>query len=218
MFTPLIGLLLRSVMQSTNPILIQRLLPHSPSQLQIPSTIAVWLPSCLPDSGSDPLPIDFILDWRLRISWFPRLRFCERCRNLEFTLTITNITFGLEEILIILNENTVADQWSSGWPELHSCIKILWLFVCLSPLHYYQYSSFKLRSFLCSYYIRLPCIGKQNYTMRDMHADLFWPNSEIICPAAIGFYTPHTNTWLYYSVHHKLRHCSYSDSASPKPG
>ena len=132
--TPLIGLLLRSVMQSTNPILIQRLLPHSPSQLQIPSTIAVWLSSCLPDSGSDPLPIDFILDWRLWISWFPRLRFCERCRNLEFTLTITNITFGLEEILIILNENTVADQWSSGWPELLN-IRALKYYDCSSVFH-----------------------------------------------------------------------------------
>jgi len=39
-------------------------------------------------SGPDPLLIDFVLDKRLWISWFPWLRFCGRCRNLEFTITI----------------------------------------------------------------------------------------------------------------------------------
>jgi len=36
----------------------------------------------------DPLPNDFVLHKRLWISWFPRLRFCGRCRNLEFTITM----------------------------------------------------------------------------------------------------------------------------------
>ena len=39
-----------------------------------------------PLSGSDPLPIDLVLDKRVWISWFPRLYFCGRCRNLEFTI------------------------------------------------------------------------------------------------------------------------------------
>ena len=34
--------------------------------------------------GSDPLPFDFVLDKRLWISWFLRLLFCGRFRNLEF--------------------------------------------------------------------------------------------------------------------------------------
>ena len=47
--------------------------------VSIPNTIHhSRLTFCLPDSGSDPLPIDFILDKRRRISWFPRLRFCGR--------------------------------------------------------------------------------------------------------------------------------------------
>ena len=43
-------------------------------------TLPAWL------SGSDPLPIDFVLDKRLWISWFPQLRFCGCCRNLEITI------------------------------------------------------------------------------------------------------------------------------------
>src|SRR6218665_1506950 len=50
------------------------------------STMVGTLNVCL--SGSDPLPIDFVLDKRLRISWFPRLLFRGRCRYLEFTITI----------------------------------------------------------------------------------------------------------------------------------
>ena len=48
-------------------------------------------PSSLPIvvSLSDPLPVDFVLDKRLIIRWFPRLRFCGRCRNLEFMVTVT---------------------------------------------------------------------------------------------------------------------------------
>ena len=49
--------------------------------------IAVWLSAWL--SGSWPLPIDFVLVKRLWISWFLRLRFCGRSRNLEFTITIS---------------------------------------------------------------------------------------------------------------------------------
>jgi len=36
----------------------------------------------------DPLPIDFTFVRRLQISWFPWLRFCGRCRNLEFTIIV----------------------------------------------------------------------------------------------------------------------------------
>jgi len=83
-------------------------LPSSPSQLQTPSTIAVTygtciivcfrLTVCLPAwlSGSDPLPtIDFVLDKRLWISWFPWPRFCGRCRNIEFTITFYAILLPL---------------------------------------------------------------------------------------------------------------------------
>jgi len=34
--------------------------------------------------------IDFVLVKRLWVSWFPRLRFCGRCRNLEVTIAMTN--------------------------------------------------------------------------------------------------------------------------------
>jgi len=63
-------------------------LPPFPSQLQAPSAIAVCLPAWL--SGSDPLPINFVLDKRPWISRFPRPRFCGSCRNVEFTITIKN--------------------------------------------------------------------------------------------------------------------------------
>ena len=71
-----------------NPILVHPLLPTSlPVSTPKPSTIAF---DCIPAllSGSDPLPIDFVLDKRLRIAWFQRLRFCGRYRKLDFTIAI----------------------------------------------------------------------------------------------------------------------------------
>ena len=59
-------------------------LPPTLSQLQTPSTIAVWLSVWL--SASDCLSIDFLLDKRLWISWFLRLHLFGRCRNLEITI------------------------------------------------------------------------------------------------------------------------------------
>jgi len=53
-------------------------IPPSPSRLQTPSTIAVWLFACL-TLWILTLPIDFVLDKRLWISWFTWLRFCGRC-------------------------------------------------------------------------------------------------------------------------------------------
>jgi len=47
-------------------------------------------------SGSDPLPIDFVLDKRLWISWFPRFRYCGRRRNFKFRINI------LEEWLLMI--------------------------------------------------------------------------------------------------------------------
>ena len=65
-------------------------LPPSPSQLQTSSTLAVSLSAWL--SGSDPLPIDFVLDKRLWINWFPRLCFCGHCINLDFTITLLYVS------------------------------------------------------------------------------------------------------------------------------
>ena len=81
---------------STNPILIHPLLlPAEP--VSTSNTIRhSHLNVCLPDSGSDPLPINFVLDKRLWIRWFPQPRFCGRCRNLEFTITITNVLWAFE--------------------------------------------------------------------------------------------------------------------------
>src|SRR6218665_2065519 len=31
--------------------------------------------------------------------WFPRLRFCERCRDLEFTTTITSIVYPWDKLI-----------------------------------------------------------------------------------------------------------------------
>jgi len=56
---------------------------------------------CLTVSGSDPLPIDFISDNRLWLSWFLRLRFSGRCRNLEFTIT-NHMSYIKSEICPVL--------------------------------------------------------------------------------------------------------------------
>jgi len=69
-----------------NSILIHRL-PHTSLPISTPNTIHhSHLNVCLPDF--DHLPIDFVLVKHLWISWFPRLRFCLRFRNLEFRITI----------------------------------------------------------------------------------------------------------------------------------
>src|SRR6218665_1761573 len=64
--------------------------PLLPTSFSIPAPKTIHrslLTVSLPDSlDLDPLSIDFVLDKRPRISWFPRLRFCGRCRNLEFTI------------------------------------------------------------------------------------------------------------------------------------
>jgi len=52
--------------------------------------ITLWHHITMILSGSDPLPINFVLDKHPWMSWFPRLRFCGRCRNIEFTITITS--------------------------------------------------------------------------------------------------------------------------------
>src|SRR6218665_1517935 len=71
-----------------NHILINPFLPTF-LPISTPNTIHhSHLTICLPDSGSHPLPIDFVLDKRLCLSWFLQLRFCGCCRNLEFTITI----------------------------------------------------------------------------------------------------------------------------------
>ena len=51
----------------------------------------LWRPSgeIVGQSRFWPLPIDLVLVKSLWISWFPRLRFCGRSRNLEFAITIT---------------------------------------------------------------------------------------------------------------------------------
>ena len=74
---------------SKNPVLIHPLLPPS-LPVSIPNTIHLGrLYVCLPNS-LDLWPLTYrLLDKRLWISWFPRLRSCERGRNLEFTITLT---------------------------------------------------------------------------------------------------------------------------------
>ena len=76
---------------SANPNLIHPH-PHTSLPASIPNTIHhSCLTVCLPHSqGLEPLLINFVLIKRLWISWFPRFRFCGRCRNLEFTITITS--------------------------------------------------------------------------------------------------------------------------------
>ena len=70
---------------SSSPYLPPRL--NSKHHPPYPSDcLSAWL------SESWPLPIDFVLVKRLWINWFPRLRFCGRCRNLEFVIMITIIT------------------------------------------------------------------------------------------------------------------------------
>jgi len=57
-----------------------------------PRDLNVWW---LSESDPDSLPIDFVLDKRLWMSWFPRLRFCGRCRNLELRFTIYSVQWVL---------------------------------------------------------------------------------------------------------------------------
>ena len=68
-------------------------LPPSPSQLQTPSTIAVWLLArmTLRIFRTRCLSILFRTS-ACEISWFPRLRFCGRCRNLKFTISIHKLS------------------------------------------------------------------------------------------------------------------------------
>ena len=69
------------------------------SELQTPSTIDVRLSDCLPLWR--PAVYRFVLVKLLRISWFPRLRFCGRCGNLEFTISAVG-PIGLLHSLINL--------------------------------------------------------------------------------------------------------------------
>ena len=62
-------------------------LPPVSTQNTIQNT--VWLSTCPTPWIFDPLPIDFLLDKRMWISWFPWLRLCGHCRNLEFTIRNT---------------------------------------------------------------------------------------------------------------------------------
>jgi len=78
-------------------LLFRKSYPDSSSSAYLPprlsskhhSRLNVCLPTWL--SGFWPMPIDFVLVKRLWISWFPRLRFCGRSRNLEFTITIFSL-------------------------------------------------------------------------------------------------------------------------------
>src|SRR6218665_1712536 len=67
--------------------------PYTSLSVSTPNTIHHKCDSHITDSPDlDHLPIDFVLNKRLRISRFPRLCFCRRCSNLEFTVTITMLT------------------------------------------------------------------------------------------------------------------------------
>jgi len=102
----------------TNPILNPTLLPAYLS-VSTPNTIHLSrLPVCLPDSlDFDPLPIDFVFIERLWISWFPRLRFCGRCRSYEFTITIT---------ITLKRPLSVPSEWenTSSEQRKHACQKL----------------------------------------------------------------------------------------------
>ena len=87
-------------------------IPPSTSQFQSLSTVAVWL------SASLTLWIltagyRFCFGERLWISWFPRLRFCERSRNLKLTITIT-ITIAS------LRNWSEESPWSIIYPSIAS--------------------------------------------------------------------------------------------------
>ena len=53
---------------------------------------------CLTDSGSWPLPIDFVLVKHLCIGCFLLLRFCGRSRNQEFTITILRLRLFMTDL------------------------------------------------------------------------------------------------------------------------
>jgi len=72
------------------------------------SRLIVWL------SGFYPLPIHFVLDKLLWISWFPRLCFCGRCRNLEIAIKISYLAYLSPTLCCIVT-------------ALHAC------FPCSSP-------------------------------------------------------------------------------------
>ena len=77
---------------STNSIQIHPFL--TTTQLQTPLAIA-FLPACLPDCLHLTLCLSILfLDECLWISWFPLLRFCGRCRYIDFTITIYDFGFN----------------------------------------------------------------------------------------------------------------------------
>ena len=72
--------------------------PRTSLPVSTPNTIHhSRLTVCLPDS----LDLDhFVLVKRLWISWFPRLRFRGRSRNLEFTITIIALMQNVKDYLM----------------------------------------------------------------------------------------------------------------------
>ena len=118
-------------------------------------------------SGSDPMTIDFVLDKRLWISWYRRLRFCGRCRNLEFTFTIydyhniiINAPIPLKAIPW-LHETTITCPGIFGPTSICKCERKYTMFsfvqiyivICfLHSLGYYWFDSF-IHSFILNIYI-----------------------------------------------------------------
>src|SRR6218665_937898 len=80
---------------------------HTSLPVSTPNTIQrSHLAVCLPDSLDLTRCLSIlVLDKRLKISWFPRLCFCGRCKNLEFTITNVRYVLGANAAPVILRSS-----------------------------------------------------------------------------------------------------------------
>ena len=96
-------------------LLLNKSYPDSSSSSYLPPSITIHhsrLTVFLSDSlDLYPLHIDVVLYRRLWISWFPRLRFCGRCRNLEFTIIQIHV-----EMLARQTAPCDTSQWATHPP------------------------------------------------------------------------------------------------------
>jgi len=117
----------------SNPILIHPL-PHTILPVSILNTIhhiAVWLSVCLLDSLDLDRCLSILIHMvkRLWIKWFPQLRFSERCRNLELTITCQRC-IHLRRMTMFKNE----------WARNVNDTKTIHIGYCIVSIHLYSAS------------------------------------------------------------------------------
>jgi len=103
------------------------LLPHRSLPVSTPNTTLQRTLIVLLFDSLDLDPCLSILFWfnRLIISWFPRLRFWGRCRNLEFTITSLSMRKGDEDDLWVKNTSVYDLIFPKVLDRLGLCVVFL---------------------------------------------------------------------------------------------